>query len=340
MLEGDKCKACNTQSCLMKCQYIDISQEDAKLEIMKIVNGENSRILSECVTCFACQEYCEYNARPFDRIMELQEKYNSLNIPEEDITKAVTKFGPHEELRIKEIDPEKPVFNKCTFRNMNKNEMTGQLFDNLQYLSGTDFFCNLMYHHMARDSIVKERAPLIIENFKKHGVKELICWHDECYGFFASYCPRNGIEVPFKAIHLFEYLYNYLKARESELKKLAMKIAYLRNCSNRFIPETDQWVDKLCELIGLERVPRKYDRENALCCGGCMEAAGDKKKLRRETQRKNVQDMIDFGAEAVVFNCPMCKNMIGSAASRKGLKTYLMSDLCRLALGEELDYIK
>ncbi|GAH02876.1 unnamed protein product, partial [marine sediment metagenome] len=117
----------------------------------------------------------------------------------------------------------------------------------------------------ARDSVVKERAPLIINNFKRHGVKELICWHDECYGFFVSYCPRNGIEVPFKAIHLFEYLYNYLKDHESEINKLNMKIAYLRNCSNRFIPETDQWVDKICELIGVERVARKYDRKNALC---------------------------------------------------------------------------
>lgn len=119
-----------------------------------------------------------------------------------------------------------------------------------------------------------------------------------------------------------------------------MKIAYLRNCSNRFIPETDQWVDKICELIGVERVARKYDRENALCCGGGMEAIPDKKKLRRETQKKNVQDMVDYGAEACVFNCPMCKNMIGSLAERNGLKLYLLSDLCRLALGETLDYLK
>ncbi len=340
MLEGDKCKSCDTQSCLMKCQYVDISKEDAKVEIMKMVNGENSRILSECVTCFACQEYCELNARPFDRIVELQEKYNSLNIPPVMIERAVNQYAPHSELRMKEIDPEKPVLDKCTFRNMSKNEMQGQMFDNLQYLSGTDFFCNLMFHHMARDSVVKERAPLIINNIKRHGVKELICWHDECYGFFASYCPRNGIEVPFKVVHLFEYLYNYLKEHESEINKLNMKIAYLRNCSNRFIPETDQWVDNICKLIGVERVARKYDRKNALCCGGCMEAIPDKKKLRRETQKKNVQDMVDHEAEACIFNCPMCKNMIGSLAERKGLKLYLLSDLCRLALGETLDYIK
>lgn len=183
MLEGDKCKSCDTQSCLMKCQYVDISKEVAKVEIMKMVNGVNSRILSECVTCFACQEYCELNARPFDRIVELQEKYNSLNIPLAMIERGVNQYAPHSELRMKEIDPEKPVLDKCTFRNMSKNEMQGQMFDNLQYLSGTDFFCNLMFHHMARDSVVKERAPLIINNFKRHGVKELICWMMNVMGF-------------------------------------------------------------------------------------------------------------------------------------------------------------
>ncbi len=339
MLEGDKCKSCDTQSCLMKCQYIDISKEDAKVEIMKMVNGENSRILSECVTCFACQEYCELNARPFDRIVELQEKYNSLNVDPTLLERIIKQFAPHDEVRIKEIDPNKPVFSKCLFRNQSKNEMQGQLFDNLQYLSGTDFFCNLMYHHIARDSIIKKRAPIIIDNIKKHGVKELICWHDECYGFFASYCPRNNIEVPFKPIHLFEYLYNYLKEHETEIKKLKIKIAYLRNCSNRFIPETDKWVDKICELIGVERVARKYDRENALCCAGSFSMLG-KKKLTRETQTKNINDMLEYGAEACVYNCPMCKESIGSKVQRNGLKNYLLSDLCRLALGETLDYIK
>jgi Fe-S oxidoreductase len=61
-------------------------------------------------------------------------------------------------------------------------------------------------------------------------------------------------KVIFKPIHLFEYLYNYLKDHESQIKKLNLKIAYQRPCSNRFIPEVDQWVDKICDLIGVERV--------------------------------------------------------------------------------------
>ncbi|UCD01775.1 MAG: (Fe-S)-binding protein, partial [Promethearchaeota archaeon] len=250
---------------------------------------------------------------------------------------TIKQFQPPDELRLKEIDPDKPVFHKCTFSRMNPEEMKGQMFENLQYISGRAFFCNLMYHHYARDSVIRERVPIIIDNINKHGIKELICWHDECYGLWTSYCQRNNIEVPFKPIHLFEYLYNYLKEYESELTKLDMKVAYQRNCSNRFIPETDKWVDKICELIGVERVAREYDRENALCCTGPFSMIG-RADLVRPTQNKNVKDMVDHGAEACVYNCPMCKDVLGSKVLRKGLKNYLLSDLARMALGEELNY--
>jgi Fe-S oxidoreductase len=114
-------------------------------------------------------------------------------------------------------------------------------------------------------------------------------------------------------------------------------MAYQRSCSNRFIPETDKWVDKICDLIGVDRVAREYDRENALCCTGPFATLG-KKRLIRETQNKNINDMLEYGAEVCVYTCPFCIEMMGSKVQRRGLKNYLLSDLCRLALNEALDY--
>jgi len=34
----------------------------------------------------------------------------------------------------------------------------------------------------------------------------------------------------------------------------------------------------------------------------------------------------------------MCKEALGNRVERKGIKNYLLSDLCRMALGEQLDY--
>jgi Fe-S oxidoreductase len=317
---------------------MDIDKETARKEMEKMINGEDSFVLKECVTCFACDEYCPYSSHPFDLITELQEKFNTFNIPPQMIETTIMRYKPHDELRLKEIDPEKPVLNKCAFPRTNAKNMEGKLFEDLQYVSGLSYFCNLLYHHVARDSVIKERAPIILENIKKQGIKEMICFHDECYGFYTSYCTRNNIELPegFKPIHLFEYIYGYLKDHESEIKKLNMKIAYQRSCSNRFLPEIEKFVDNICDLIGVERVKRTYDRENALCCAAPFATFG-KAHLRTLTQDKNIQDMIENGAEACIFVCPMCQESMGSKVQRKGLKSYLLSDLARLALGETIE---
>ena len=337
MFDSSNCASCEGIDCLMRCQWIDFENiEDAKAEHMKMINGEDSRVLSDCTTCFACDEYCPHGSHPFDMMVELQEKYNSHNIAPKILEMTINRFKPHDEVRLKEIDPDKPVLNKCAFVKSHAQHMEGPIFD-MQYVAGLDYFCNLLYHHVERDSVIKERTPIIIDNIKKQGIKEMICFHDECYGLYASYCPRNNIEVPFKPIHLFEYVYNYLKDHESDIKKLNMKIAYQRNCSNRFIPETDKWVDKICEIIGVERVAREFDRENALCCAASFPILG-KSKLVRPAQNKNIKDMLDHGAEAAIFNCGMCMETLASKTTRKGLKNYLLSDLARMALGETLDY--
>ncbi len=338
MFDPSNCSSCSNIDCLMRCQWINFENiDEARTEMMKMINEEESRVLQECVTCFACEEYCRKGSHPFDLITTLQEKYGSLNINPKIVDATVNRYKPHAELRLKEIDPNKPVLNKCAFGRTNAENMKGKLFDELQAVGGLSYFCNLVYHHYAKDSVIRERAPIIAENIKKQGIKEMICFHDECYGFYNSYFPRNNIPLPegFKPIHLFEYIRDFLKAHATEITKLNLKVAYQRPCSNRFSPHVDKIVDEICELIGVERVARKYDRENALCCAGVLATLG-KSKLMRTTQDKNIKDMLDHGAEAVAYNCPMCLESLGSKVKRKGLKNYLLSDLCRLALGESV----
>lgn len=340
MFDDSNCNECENIDCLTRCQWIDFDNvEEAREEMFKMIKGEDSRVLNECVTCFACDEMCReyaYDSHPFDLFVNLQEKYKSHEIPPRLIKTMVAQFKPHEELRIKDINPEEPVLNKCAFVKSHAKHMEGQLFEDLQYVAGRDFFCNLMYHHIERDSVIRERVPKIIENIEKQNIKEMICFHDECYGLYASYCPRNNIDVPFEPIHIFEYLYNYLQENEDKIQKLNMNVAYQRNCSNRFIGETDKYVDKILDLIGVKRVSRDFDRENALCCGGPFPMLG-RKDILRKTQNKNIKDMLEHDAEACVYNCPMCMETLGSKVERKGLKNYLLIDLCRLALGEDIE---
>jgi Fe-S oxidoreductase len=328
----EKCKSCD---CIMKCQYIDMDLETAKDEQVKLLRGEDSEILKQCVTCYACEEYCPYHNHPFYLIVERQEEKGIHPVPKPIEKSQVIMMAPRG--KIEEKGATEPVINLCYFP-MLKRSISGKLYEDASVIMGSDIFCNLMFLHFARNSVIKERLPVMMENIMSYhlnpgGAQEFICYHDECYGTYTSWAPAFGMKVPFTPIHLFDFLYNRLKEMKSDIKPLNIKAAYQRPCSNRLCPETDHFVDDIFGLIGVERTQREYDHENALCCGGVLEAQ-QLFDLTEENQRKNIEDMKASGATHCVFNCPFCFFTLMGKVSEKGITPILMSDLCRMALGE------
>jgi Fe-S oxidoreductase len=216
----------------------------------------------------------------------------------------------------------------------------GQLFEGIPLLKGKHYFCNVLFAHMGNESIMRERLQAMVDNLAKSGAKEIVFVHDDCYGLIKGLAPEYGVEVPFRAVHLFEYLRDYLQEHKDRIKKLDMNVAYQRPCASRYTPEKDALLDDIFEIIGLTRVSRRYDRINALCCG--VEVAGPNLKLfprgnNYEPFRvKNVKDAKDHGAEAMVYLCPMCFATLNKKVRDEGIKNFMISDICRLALGEEL----
>ncbi len=338
--DENKCFACDTNDCLTKCQYMDIDGDTAKAEIEKIINMEDSFVLHDCVTCYACEEYCPNGNHPFYLIVQRQEEMDLAPLPEPLIKRGVQLGIPFRgEPEVREIKG--PALNLGVFSTLG-NLTRGKLFEELTIMSPDPrkmfhFFCQLMYLHYARISVINEKLPGIIETIAAHKADEVIQFHDECYGTYASYAPAFGIDVPFKSVHLFEYLYNRLIELKSEIKPLNFKVAYQRPCSSRLSSDKYQFVDKIFDLIGVKHVERQYVGENALCCGATI--SGQKKKGSRrfclDLQKKNIDDMKNAGAELCVFNCPACMQTIGKPVSKNGIMPIFMSDLCRLAIGEK-----
>ena len=73
------CAKCETLDCLTRCQYMDLGLEEARVERQRILDGEDSRVLRECATCYACEEYCPYENHPFYLIVERQEMREQLS---------------------------------------------------------------------------------------------------------------------------------------------------------------------------------------------------------------------------------------------------------------------
>ncbi len=327
------CATCPTYDCLVRCQYMDIDRDTAKVEMEKMINGGDSFVLHECVTCYACEEYCKRGNHPFYLITDLQEKRGIFPIPKPLVTQAVNMTIPTRRDIQQFWSATEPVISLGVFPAY-VDSIRGKLFEGVSIIIGRYFFCQLMYLHFGNPSLIRERLPGIIMNIAKHDFKEVIFFHDECYSTFTSYAPAYGIKVPFKPIHLFDYLYNKLKEHEDEIKPLNIKVAYQRNCSSRLAPKKEHFVDDIFSLIGVERVTREYDRENALCCAGTIRGQ-QRYDLFIDVQKRNVEDMVNAGAEYCVFNCPACFDSLSEAVAKKGIKPIMMHDLCKLALGEK-----
>ncbi len=324
------CLSCESIDCLMRCQHIEIDFDNAREEIKKIASGDYSRILELCINCYACEEYCPYGNHVFYRIVELQEKYDVFK-RKEFLREIIERYKAEGEFKPKRVG--KRVIHLCLFPDFVKT-IKGKLFEGLDIVRGRHLFCNLVYLHFGNVSTVLERAKRVIKNMVSLGIDEAILFHDECYAFYNSFAKAYGFEVPFKTTHIFEYLLSKLKELRDEVKQLDIRVAYQRPCSNRLIPETDKILDELFKLIGVERIERKYDRENALCCGSVFKMQGDLKRFE-DLQRKNLEDILNSKATHVVFNCPMCYTTMKDAVKAKGLTPIMISELCKMAIGEE-----
>jgi Fe-S oxidoreductase len=316
----------------MECLYVNYDREKAVQEMTALLNDGEAEILNECITCVACNEYCTKRANPFDLICLLQEKTHALMVPE----KLASWFDrmPSRSSGVVKGTPNKQILSLCILeQGLPAGTIEGQMFAGLTIVKGGEYFCYIPYVHIGRETPIKQNAQRFVDKLAGLGAKEIVLLHDECYSMLTKKIQDYDIEVPFKPIHIIEYLLNYLGEHRKSITKVSKKIAYQRPCSSRYTPEKEQMLDELFELIGVERVVREYDREKALCCGFLPIRANPERGL--EIQNRNLLDAKEKGADGMVFICPMCLMTLGPMSQTHGLPTIFLTDLCRMALGEK-----
>jgi Fe-S oxidoreductase len=330
MFYEDKCDFCG--DCLVECKYTDYDRESAIAEFKALVEGKPTTIAKECITCVACNEICPQGANPFDLICKVQEETNALEVPDAVVQMFDSMCKGQNE--VTKGAPGKPALSSCIVGPALPRPLEGSLFDELTHIRGEDYFCWVGWVHIGKISPLDKGIRSFIDNLAATGEKEIVFMHDDCYATVAAEAKQYGIDVPFRPIHIIEYLRDQMKARQGEIKKLGMKIGYQRPCASRYTPEKEPMLDELFELIGVERAARTYDRKDALCCGLPLMFRDPGRGA--EIQAKNLDDAKGAGATAMTFLCPVCIRGLGAGTTERGMDIYMISDLCRLALGEEI----
>ncbi len=335
MWDASKCDLCG--DCLVKCRYVDYEKDKAASEIKLLMEGKAAEILDRCITCNACFQYCPTGADPADLIYKMQEKIGTGSI--------VVNFKPYIDMLIKAFEdgsgrsqviegaPDKPVLSldSFQFKQFPEGTLESILFKGMTVVRGSQYASLVGMVHMGGASLAEKYGRKVIEGLAALG-KDIVYMHNEGYVLAHVKAKELSIGVPYKYRHLFEYMRDYLKNNQSDITKLNKKVAYQPNCAVRWIPEQDVWLNEIFDLIGVERVSRKYEGRDALCCGGPALAVN--RELATNIQNDNIKDAIDNRAEAMITICPMCDVVMRDQTSKSGLPQIFISDLCRMALGE------
>jgi Fe-S oxidoreductase len=335
MWNASKCDLCG--DCLVKCRYVDYDKERAVKEIKLLIEEKAADILNSCITCNACVDYCPQGADPANLIFKMQEKIGTCNmaINSKPLLAQLAK-GLEDEIgdsQLVEGDPDKPVlsFDSFEFRMFPEGTLESRLFKGMTVVRGAKYMSLMGLVHMCGESFADKYAQKVIDRLAELG-KDIVYIHNEGYVLAHVKSRELHIDVPFKYMHLFEYLRDYLKNNKTDITGLNKKIAFQPNCATRWLSEQDKWANEIFELIGVNRSSRKYDGVDALCCSA--PAIGTNKKLAIEIQENNVKDAIDSGADAIITICPICDAVMRRSTSQLGLPKIFITDLCRMALGE------
>lgn len=326
MFQADRCDLCG--DCLTRCLWIEADQSQAISWMQDMMAGRETPVLARCITCFACNEICPQQAHPFDLIASLQERHDVFRSREPAAAQEAAYAFTRPLTGYPRADR---VLAVCLFEKTHPHLMQGDLYD-LPQVGGKPYFCWMLFGHWGAESIQRKHAREMVDRLALTGAAEVVCFHDDCYSMLARLAPDYGIEVPFRPVHLAEHLVRRLQQERSRIRPLGISIAYQRPCSSRYTPEKEHFVDELLELAGVSRVPRAYDRENALCCANIKLLLGNGDP--GPDQEKNIADALKAGAQAMVCLCPLCLDGMAAAAAAHRLPLIFLGDIARMALGE------
>jgi Fe-S oxidoreductase len=307
---------------------VDYDRDKAVEQMKALMAGQKADILEDCITCCWCNQICPTGANPFDLITETQEKLG-MQIADEEFYDI--KEFPNE---ITKGDPDRPVMSTCVIDPWLPPEtLDSQLFKGMTLVRGSKYFAWMGICHLGQSTPIRENAQAFVDNLAELGAEEIVFIHADDYAMLTEVAPGFGIEIPFRPVHIIEYLRDYIKEHPDRVTKLNKKIAYQRPCADRCAPADNDTLNELFELIGVERMEREHDGGEGLCCGALfVKSRPEKIKQIREM---NLSDAKESGAEAMVFLCPVCLYALGEGAGERGMAPIFITDVCKMALGEK-----
>ncbi len=182
----------------------------------------------------------------------------------------------------------------------------------------------------------KEAARKNLDRVKELGIKKIVTTCPSCYHMWKDYYPEllDNEKMP-EVLHASELLEQLVKQNKLSFNEKDMIITYHDPCDlgrKSGIFEAPREVLK--NIPGIELREMKFNRLDALCCGGGGNLEMNDAELSSRVAQDRVKQAINTGANVIVTTCQQCKRTLqnGVRASRARIKVMELNELVKEAL--------
>ena len=235
-------------------------------------------------------------------------------------------------------EPEIMYFVGCTesYRRQEIAKATARILDRagvkFMILGKKEQCCGSPLLRTGQTDIVKEELiPQNIENLKEWGVNEVVTACSGCFNTITNDYPKVYGKLPFKILHISQYVERLLSQGRIELKNpINKKVTYHDPCHlGRHVGVYEEPRRVLRSIPGIDFVEMQRIRVQSRCCGaggGFKIAFNDK---ATSIGAKRVKEALETEAELMVTTCPFCKTNLnhGAEALENDMRTFDLVEL-------------
>ncbi len=352
---SDACIDCGI--CIKECRFRQTGSVKPAYIFMAIKDGTSSDVFSGCLSCMKCNHICPKQAFPAS--LFLQKKHDSrananpfnpsiryaLNGKTDEnwikniFTDAYSRMNRKDRKILERWNEPKAssdlLFCGCASR------LDPGIIENSQALTGLDKFggpndcCGIFALKAGLFEESREIAHNLIKRLERCSFERLVFVCSSCQEMFTVTMPRVlGIEVPFKTISIYEYIYE--KILDGSLiiqKKHSLHAVISDSCSGCELGRHYlDCVRMLMKMTGIETEECVNNGNDITCCGlpAFLERGSIIDALRARSIR--IKELKSCGAKNVISCCQGCS--ITFDLPFAGFTTSYFLDLLLISLGD------
>lgn len=341
--------------CLNKCPVLELPIEEAKAEMRRLVEGEETKhVLSKCTSCMTCNLFCPEDCLPYELILQQRyERYKKEGLSSVAKIMVTPMQTPQNMWSMALPEDEKKTFQSWSEPRKAEEILYpgcmmcfppylshSKLFDGFNTVMSNELCCGEPFYRIGVLDTAEQIAKRLEKQFRIMGVKKMIFPCLGCHNTIKNVYPKRfGVEFGFESIALLDLIWKRIESGEIEIKnKLNIRATVLDNCHSKpFGAHFFDLIRKILKALGAGVVEMKHNRENALCCGIAAFAIKQDPMDVIDAAVKTFKEAEETGADALAVNCGGCLILqsVGKIVSSGEMPIYHIIELVQKAMGEE-----